>query len=113
MIEHTDLLVGLRDTETAHLVAAGRVLTDFVYYAKIYDVIVAEDHRGNGHGRKLMGSIVEHPALDSVSNMTLDCREGLISFYENCGFERHEMEAVLSEEPERQEDLIPMVYRRE
>lgn len=116
MIEHTDLLVGLRDTENDQLVAAGRVLTDFVYYAKIYDVIVGENHRGNGLGRKLIESIVEHSALNSVSNMTLDCREGLIPFYEHCGFERHEMEVGLreeSEDPEKREDLIPMVYQRE
>jgi ribosomal protein S18 acetylase RimI-like enzyme len=115
MIDHTDLLVGLRDTETTHLVAAGRVLTDFVYYAKIYDVIVAENYRGNGLGRQLMESIVEHPALSSTSNMTLDCRDGLVSFYEDCGFERHEMEAILreeSEEPEKREGLIPMIYQR-
>jgi GNAT superfamily N-acetyltransferase len=116
MIEHTDLLVGLRDTETAHLVAAGRVLTDFVYYAKIYDVIVAERHRGNDLGQKLTESIIEHPALNSTSHMTLDCREGLIPFYEDCGFERHETEVVLreeSDESEKREDLVRMVYQQE
>ena len=114
MIEHTDLLVGLRETETAHLVAAGRVLTDFVYYAKIYDVIVAERHRGNGLGRNLVESIIGHSTLNSIPNITLDCREGLIPFYKNCGFERHEMEVGLHEKPgELQEDLVSMVYYRE
>jgi predicted GNAT family N-acyltransferase len=118
MIEHTDLLVGLRETENGHLVAAGRVLTDFVYYAKIYDVIVAENHRRDGLGQQLMESIVEHPALSSLSALTLDCRDGLSSFYEDCGFERNEMEAVIQEACEqererRREDLVPMVYHRD
>jgi predicted GNAT family N-acyltransferase len=118
MIEHTDLLVGLRNTENGHLVAAGRVLTDFVYYAKIYDVIVAKKYRGDGLGQQLMGSIVDHHALSSLSTLTLDCRDGLIPFYEDCGFERNEMEAVILEEREqererRREDLVPMVYHRD
>lgn len=107
MIKHTDLLVGLRDAETGDLIAAGRVITDFVYYGKVFDVIVAEGHRNNGLGRTLMESIIEHPALDSLSILTLDCREGLIPFYEDCGFERHEKEFTLEG---RTEELVSMAF---
>lgn len=110
MIEHTDVLVGLRDTRSKELVAAGRVLTDFVYYAKIYDVIVTETHRGDGLGRKLVTAIVGHPVLDSVSALTLDCRSGLIPFYEKCGFTQHEQRVNLEE---RTEEIVPIVYRTE
>lgn len=108
MIEQTDVLVGLREIESGTFVAAGRVLTDFVYYAKIYDVIVAETRRGEGLGRELMRAIVTHPALSSLSAMTLDCREGLVSFYEECGFESHKMEVDSQDGPE---ELVPMIYR--
>lgn len=37
-VANSDVLVGLVDS-TDRLVAAGRVLTDFVYYGKIYDVL--------------------------------------------------------------------------
>ncbi len=48
--ENTDVIVGLSDAETGTLVAAGRVFTDFVYYGKIYDVIVKESLRGHSIG---------------------------------------------------------------
>lgn len=107
-LENTDVVAGLRDEDTGELVAAGRVLTDFVYYGKIYDVIVAESHRGDGLGRDLLDAIVSHPDLADVDVLTLDCREGLVPFYEDCGFERHEMIADLPDGGE--EDLVPMRY---
>lgn len=106
-IEHSDLIVGLVDTEAGNLVAAGRVLTDFVYYGKVYDVIVEESRRGNGIGRVVMDEIVTHPAIDSLDVLVLDCREGLVPFYEDCGFRRHELTASLED---HDEDLIPMKY---
>lgn len=84
MVEHTDELVCLRDTDAGRLVAAGRVLTDYIYYAKIYDVIVAESHRCEGIGQRLINEIIGHPALDEVDPI-LNCRKGLIPFYERAG----------------------------
>ncbi|WP_049926857.1 GNAT family N-acetyltransferase [Halopiger goleimassiliensis] len=89
-VDHTDVVVGLRDESSGELVAAGRVLTDFVYYGKIYDVIVTEELRGRGLGSELLEAIVSHPDLADVDVLTLDCREGLVEFYEDCGFERHD-----------------------
>lgn len=54
------------------------------------NVIVAEPLRGNGLGRDLLEAIVSHPAVADVDVLLLDCREGLVPFYERCGFERHE-----------------------
>ena len=110
-IDHTDVVAGLRDEETGELVAAGRVLTDYVYYGKIYDVIVHESRRGDGLGRELLAALTSHPDLAEVDVLTLDCREGLVPFYEDCGFERHEMIADLPEGGE--EDLVPMRYASE
>lgn len=105
MVEHTDELVCLRDTDTGRLVAAGRVLTDYVYYAKIYDVIVAESRRQEGLGQRLMNEIVDHPELSGVDPV-LDCREGLVPFYKRCGFERHDGRVEIRD---RTEDLVTMV----
>ena len=54
------------------------------------NVIVADSLRGNGLGRELLEAIVSHPAVADVDVLVLDCREGLVPFYERCGFERHE-----------------------
>ncbi|WP_049895023.1 GNAT family N-acetyltransferase [Halopiger xanaduensis] len=72
------------------------------------NVIVAEPRRGDGLGRDLLEAIVSHPDLADLEVLTLDCREGLVPFYEDCGFERHEMIAELPDGGE--ENLVPMRY---
>ncbi|MXR20578.1 GNAT family N-acetyltransferase [Halobacterium bonnevillei] len=85
-LRNTDETVLLRDEETGDPVASARVLTDYVYYAMVYDVIVAQDRRGDGLGTELMAAIRDHPRLQDVAPSLL-AREGLVSFYESCGFE--------------------------
>jgi GNAT superfamily N-acetyltransferase len=85
-LQNTDETVLLRDAETGDPVASARVMTDYVYYAMVYDVIVAEDRRGDGLGADLMEAIRDHPRLQDVAPSLL-AREGLIEFYESCGFE--------------------------
>lgn len=82
-LPETDELVVLRAEGEA--VAAARVLTDYVYYAQVYDVVVHGDHRGEGFGQALLDAIVDHPRLDDVSPSLL-AREGLTEFYEAAGF---------------------------
>ena len=79
------------------LVAAARVLTDYTYYAKVYDVIVAADSRGEGHGERLLEAVVDHPDLQAVDGLALNCRAGLVGFYESVGFERFDREMEVPE----------------
>lgn len=114
-LEHTPLALGLRTYrddrhgENGRLVAAARVLTDFAYYATVYDVIVAEAHRGDGIGRRLMEAVVDHPSLADVNPMLL-CRGGLVSFYETCGFEEYD---VTTDIAGCEEGFVRMVHWRE
>lgn len=78
------IAVGLR--ADGELVAAARVLTDGVYYGKLYDVVVAEARRGEGVGTELLRAVDAHPALEDVF-LAVTCREGLVDFYERAGFE--------------------------
>ena len=86
MLDHTDLMIGLVD-QRDELVAFCRVLTDFVYRAMVYDVMVASEWRNQGIGRKIMDCLVGHPRLTEVSSITLHCRGEMIPFYEKWGFE--------------------------
>jgi len=107
-IEQTDEIIGLRDLEQGMLVASSRVLTDYVYYGKILDTIVAESLRGNGLGKRVMNAITTHPQLQDVDILTLNCREGLVPFYEACGFSVHDM---TTERPDgTEEDYYMMVW---
>lgn len=103
----TDLGVCIEDD--GDLVAAARVLTDFRYYATVYDVVVAADRRGEGFGKQLMGALCDHEQLTEVPGVVLRCRDGLVPFYESVGFEVAE-EAVEVPGGES-EKLIQMVYR--
>lgn len=104
-LENTSLAVGLCDEN--EIVAAARVFTDFVYYAKVYDVIVAESRRGDGLGERLMETVTEHPDLDSIDVIELGCREGLIPFYESCGFKVFDTRAEING---HEEEFVKMNY---
>ncbi|MFC7225817.1 GNAT family N-acetyltransferase [Salinirubellus salinus] len=78
------IALGVRDD--GDLVASARVVTDGVYYATCYDVVVREDRRSEGVGEELLDAVVSHPALADVF-LSLTCREGLVPFYERAGFE--------------------------
>jgi predicted GNAT family N-acyltransferase len=99
-VEYTDEIVGLRETTSGTLVASGRVITDYVYSGKILDVIVDESLRGEGLGKRVMKAITNHPELQDVEVLTLNCREGLVPFYEDYGFSVHDMTTELPDDTE-------------
>ena len=74
--------------EGDRLVACARVLTDYVYRAVIFDVIVHPDYQSKGLGRQLMGQIVNHPSLSEVEYYFLYTadKEG---FYRHLGWEEY------------------------
>ena len=86
MLQHTDTLVGFQDVDSHKLVGFARVLTDHVYKALVFDVIVAESHRGQDIGRALMDAILTHPVLRAVEHIELYCLPELVPFYEKWGF---------------------------
>ncbi len=86
MLLGCDLIVGLLDEGTSELVAFSRVLSDGVYKAMVFDVIVRPDFRGRGLGDLLMRTIVEHPSLSKVESIELYCLPEMVSFYEKWGF---------------------------
>lgn len=94
-MEQTDEIVGLRERESGTLVASVRVITDYVYSGKVLDVIVDESMREEGLGKRVMNAITNHPELQDVEVLTLNCREGLIPFYEDHGFSVHDMTTEL------------------
>lgn len=88
MLQHTDLVVGVCADPGGQLVAFARVLTDRAYKALVFDVIVAQSHRGTGLGRRLVQYVLDHPMLAEVKHIELYCKPELIPFYEQWGFAR-------------------------
>ena len=86
MVQHSDFIFGVLEIENSRLVGFARVLTDRVFKAFIFDVIVAEGYRNEGIGKELMQWILEHAPLKSVAHFELYCLPEMAPFYEKWGF---------------------------
>ncbi len=85
MVEHSSVIFGLVSGDD-ELVGFARVLSDRVYKAFIFDVIVAPDSREAGLGAELINWILSEPKLSSVRHFELYCAPEMRPFYERWGF---------------------------
>lgn len=85
MLGHCDLLLFCLDAK-GQIAGFARVLSDFTFKALIFDVIVSEQHRGQGLGQALVERILSHEKLKRVKSFELYCPERLVPFYEKLGF---------------------------
>jgi len=88
MLAHTDHQFGICEADSGRLVGFARVLSDRVYKALIFDVIVAPDQRRAGLGKRLLDRILGHPELKDVRSFELYCLPEMAPFYECLGFTR-------------------------
>jgi GNAT superfamily N-acetyltransferase len=86
MLRHTDFIFGICDEKNDDLVGFARVISDHVYKAFVFDVIVDPSYRHKGLGKLIMETIFNHPELVSVSHIELYCPESMVPFYEKLGF---------------------------
>ena len=86
MLQNSDVIIAFCDSRTKKLLAFSRIITDFVYKALIFDVIIDSFHRNQGIGRDLMEMIVEHRLLKSVEHFELYCLPEMVPFYQKWGF---------------------------
>jgi len=91
MLRHTDLILSAWDGE--HLVGFGRVLTDFVYRATIWDVIVDKAYQKQGIGTEIVQRLLHHPRLRRVELFWLCTRRP--AFYEKMGFSAKEQTGMV------------------
>nr|MBI3611899.1 GNAT family N-acetyltransferase [Nitrospirota bacterium] len=92
MLAHSDLVLSVWDGST--LVGFGRVLTDYVYRASIWDVIVDQDYQGQDIGTQIMQHILQHPDLKRVDLFWL-CTRDKQAFYEKLGFSAKEQTGMV------------------
>jgi predicted GNAT family N-acyltransferase len=100
MLSRSDYLFGLCDAETDVLVGFARVLTDQVYRAIVFDVVVDAAQRGSGLGRLLIQQVINHPVLSQVECIQLFCTPDMRPFYQKYGFE--ETDQLLLKRPRSQ-----------
>ena len=84
-VEGSQVCIGLTD-DSGNLIGFVRAVTDYTFKALIFDVIVAEAHRGTGLGDRLIELVLEHPDLANVKHFELYCRPEIAPFYARHGF---------------------------
>jgi len=87
MVKHTNVFLTAWDED--RLVGCGRVLTDYVYRASIWDVIVDGQYQGQDIGTEIIKRILSHPTLQRVELFWL-CTRDKQAFYETLGFSAQE-----------------------
>ena len=92
MVQHTNLLITAWDGE--RVVGCGRVLTDYVYRASIWDVIVDGRYQGQEIGTEIINRILSHSTLQRVELIWL-CTRDKQAFYETLGFNAKEQTGMV------------------
>ena len=84
-VEGSQIIIGLTDSEE-NLIGFIRVLTDYIFKALLFDVIVHKKHRNEGIGNKLINLVKSHQKLQKVKHFELYCVPELFEFYKKYGF---------------------------
>lgn len=85
VVETSDIALGVLNQEN-QLIGFARVLTDYVYKALIFDVIVAPSSRQIGLGKEIIEHLLDLETLRQVKSFELYCPERISGFYEKLGF---------------------------
>jgi len=85
VIETSDIALGVLH-EDGQLIGFTRVLTDYIYKALIFDVIVTPSFRQKGLGKEIVEHLLNLEILRPVKSMELYCPERISGFYEKLGF---------------------------
>jgi N-acetylglutamate synthase-like GNAT family acetyltransferase len=101
-IAHSNVVISAWDGD--RLVGFGRALSDGIYRATIWDVVVHPDYRGSGLGRKLVETVLAHPSVCRVERVYLMTTHQQ-TFYERIGFEQNATTTmVLTQAPQELAD---------
>lgn len=84
-VQGSQVCIGILDDDD-QLIGFARVISDFIYKAIIFDVIVSNRHRSSGLGQKLMQLAKNHDKLQKVTHFELYCLPELEAFYTSLGF---------------------------
>ncbi len=93
MLKKSDVVVSMWSKKK--LIGFGRSLTDNVYRAVLWDVVISHNYKGKGYGRLLVDKIIQSNELINVEKiyiMTTNQKE----FYEKNGFKNSYPQILLT-----------------
>jgi len=68
------------------LVGFGRVVSDGILHAMIYEMIVLPEYQGRGIGTQILQMLIQRCLEASIRDIQLFCARGKRGFYEKFGF---------------------------
>lgn len=89
----TNSWLGISVYSQDRLVGFGRVVTDEVMHAMIYDLIVHPEYQNQGIGSQILEILVQACLDAGIKDIQLFCANGKTSFYEKRGFVRRAEDA--------------------
>lgn len=90
VIEKDNQIVG-----SITLIIENKIIHNFGKVCHIEDVVVDKNIRGRSLGKKLLNFAKEFSIKNNCYKIILNCDEKNVIFYENCGFEKKELEMVM------------------
>ncbi len=84
VVENSRFLVAAYEGE--RLVGFGRVVTDGLLHAMVYDLITDPGYQGRGVGAEVLRQLVEQCRKAGIRDIQLFCANGKRRFYEKRGF---------------------------
>jgi len=72
--------------EKNKLVGFGKIVSDGVIHAMIYEMIVDPDYQGEGIGSNILNKLVDKCLKENIRDIQLFCAKGKKIFYERHGF---------------------------
>jgi len=82
VLDGSDVLLGAINEKGAVVVFC-RILTDYIFKAVIFDVIVDSSYRNTGLGREVIAKILKYEKLNEVKSFELYCPDSLSDFTRN------------------------------
>jgi len=86
LVRDTDYVFGAVEEKTGRIRAFTRVLSDRVYRAVVYDVVVHPDYRGKGLARMVLEAAITHPEIANLEYLCLFCKPDVVELYKKMGF---------------------------
>lgn len=85
VVRGSSFAIGIFDKDV--LVAFGRVVSDGIEKATIYDIIVDQQQQSEGLGSEIIRLLITSPLCQKVNHVELYCKEEMIPFYNKFKFE--------------------------